>query len=455
MRGKRRQKELKKKKLLRFVAISVGALLLLFVAAGITVKAIITEKFLVEEIEASINSDVEIGDVSVSVFSFPARITLSNVTLSPRSTEAEKDASLEIERVDLKVSLLALLTKQVNVKSITVSGADITTTYREDGSTSIEELFSKPKDGGASENKGTEGKGSGNGFNAFEQADFVATLGSLKIEHSRVNILLEEMDIKLMCSNLTAELSEIRVDPNRLQETDAAHLSLSVDVRADSVGGWPYGEMFLTGDASARIFNPQTGEAEPDIEGDFSISRDSWLNTRVPFINKAWSMLGMLEKVGVKVAKLPERATFGRSEAIAAHYHKGKIKVRKPLSIWVGDWELAVIDGSWLDFGTDLHEIQGELLASESASGKFLGTMEKGISYLPKEVRPAVVNSITDKLYRTNRLVLPIQSTEEFSDPKIRLSGPIPDLAESAKDAGKKLLEDKAKGLLKGLLDRD
>jgi hypothetical protein len=166
-------------------------------------------------------------------------------------------------------------------------------------------------------------------------------------------------------------------------------------------------------------------------------------------------MLGVLKKVGIKIAELPERATFGRSEAIAAHYHKGKITVSKPLSIWVGDWELAALADSWLDTGTDLHEAHGELLASESASEKFLSAITKGLDYLPKEIRPAVVENITGKLYRENRLVFPVKSTEEFSDPKIRPSGPIPDLAESTKEAGKKLLEDKAKGLLKGLLNRD
>lgn len=457
MRGNHRKRQQRIKRLVRVLAIALGAVLLLFVLAGVAVKSIITEKFLVAEIEESINSKVEIGNASVSVFSLPARITLSDVTLSPADGDPENDARVEIERVDLKVSLFALLFREVNVNSITVSGADITSTYREDGSTSVGDLFSKPDEGSSDDGgeDGAENGGNGGGFNAFEQQDFVARLGSLTIEHSRATVLLEKMGVRLMCSDLNVELSEMRVDPARLQETDTAHLRITADVRADSVNGWPYGELFFTGDASARIFNPQTGKTEPEIVGDFGLSRESWLNTRVPFITKAWNMLGVLEKIGVKVSRLPERATFGRSEAIAAHYHKGKVAVQKPLSVWVGDWELAVLDGSWLDTGTDLHEINGELLASVSASETFLSAIEKGVHFLPDDARPAVVESVSGKLYRDGRLVLPIKSKGDFSDPKIRPSGPIPDLTEAARDAGKKILKDKAKGLLKGLLDKD
>lgn len=455
MRGKRRQTKQRNKRLIRIIAIAIGVVLLLFVTAGIVAQSVITREFLIEEIESSISSEVEMGSANVSIFSFPARITLNDVRLAPRAEDAAtNDASLLIERVDLRVSLWALLVKEINVKSITVSGADLTTTYRDDGSTSIEELFDKPEEDGAGDaddGSGSSTPGERSGFNAFEQKDFVAALGRLTIEHSRAKILLEDMEVKLLCTDLNLELSEMRVDPNRLNETDTARLTFSVDIRSDSIDGWKNGEFFLTGEASARLFNPQTGETEPDIEGDISISDRSWLNTRIPFITKAWAQLEILEKIGIKISKLPERATFGRSEAIAAHYHLGVVTVRKPLSIWVGDWELAALDGSWLDTGTDDHEIQGELLASKSASGTFIAMIEKGVDYLPKEASRAVVENVTGKLYRDDRLLVPIESTGDFSDPKIRPSGPIPDLAESAKKAAKKLLKDK----LNGLLNRD
>ena len=433
----------------------VGSLLLCFFAAIIAVKSIVTREFLVERIEESISSKVEIGKVHVSLLSFPARITLSNVSLSPLSSAEDNDASIQVERVDLRVSLFALLMREVDVKSITVSGADIETTYREEGGHSIESLFEDPEKDTSDPSEPSSLDGESKSFNAFKQKDFVARLGNLTIENSRAHILLENMGVKLFCKNVNVVLSEMKIDPNKLEETDVAQLDVSADVRVDSVKGWQYGELFLRGEAVARIFNSQTGEAEPDVEGDFSLTQDSWLNTRIPFITHAWSTLSILEQVGVQVSGLPERARFGRSEAIAARYHLGKITVRKPLSIWVADWEIAALEKSWLDTGTDEHEAFAELLASESASEGFLSLMRKGVDFLPERVREVVIQNIREKLYRYDRLLVPMKSTGDFSDPDIRPSGEIPDLAESAEEAGKELLKEKAGDLLRGLLNRD
>ena len=455
MRDKRLSKEKRKNKLIRMFGITAVLISILFIFAGLLVKSLITEEFLTEEIESSINASVKIGNASVSIFSFPAKISLSDVVLLPKKDDQSNDAKIEVERVELRVSIISLLANELNVTSINVFGADITTTYREDGSTSIEGLFSKNKDAdlhNESADKGLSNKENAGGFNACDRKNFVTTLGRLTIERSRARILLEEMGVRLLCTNLNAELAEMRIDPDRLQETDKARLRLSVDVQADAVDGWAYGEMYLAGDASARIFNQNTGELEPEIEGDFSLSKESWLNTQVPLIKNAWGVLGALEKVGVKVSKLPKRATFGRSEAIALRFHLGKLSVHKPLSIWVGDWELAALSGSWLNTETDLHELNAELLASESVSRKSYSVIEAGVDFIPKRARETVVESVVSKLFRDDRLVVAIKSTGEFSEPKIRLSGEMPDLVDEAKKEASKLLKSKAKGLLDGLL---
>ncbi len=454
MRDKQPSKEKRKNKLIRMFGITTVLISILFIFAGLLVKSLITEKFLTEEIESSINASVKIGNASVSIFSFPAKISLSDVVLSPKKDDQSNDAKIEVERVELRVSIISLLANELNVTSINVFGADITTTYREDGSTSVEGLFSKNKDADLHNESanGASNKENAGGFNAFDRKNFVTTLGRLTIERSRARILLEEMGVRLLCTNLNAELAEMRIDPDRLQETDKARLSLSVDVQADAVDGWAYGEMYLAGDASARIFNQNTGELEPEIEGDFSLSKESWLNTQVPLIKNAWGVLGALEKVGVKVSKLPKRATFGRSEAIALRFHLGKLSVHKPLSIWVGDWELAALSDSWLNTETDLHELNAELLASESVSRKSYSVIEAGVDFIPKRARETVVESVVSKLFRDDRLVVPIKSTGEFSEPKIRLSGEMPDLVDEAKKEARKLLKSKSKGLLDGLL---
>ena len=59
--------------------------------------------------------------------------------------------------------------------------------------------------------------------------------------------------------------------------------------------------------------------------------------------------LSVLEKVGLGVGNAPDRASFGRSKSITAHYHLGRIDLLKALSIWVEDWEVAILGGGWLN----------------------------------------------------------------------------------------------------------
>ncbi len=442
----------RKNRLGKRLLVIAGVFFLLVVLAGVFVSVFIDEEFLTAEIEKSINSKVEIGELDISLFSHPAEIRLRDVSLSPRdgSDTPAGQVPIRIEEVRLSVSLWGLLRRHLDVSHILIRGAKITSIYREDGTTSLGGMFAAPEKNRRKKSR----KGKGSGLNVFEQEDLIATLGGLSIENSQVDITLESSGIRLRGTDMHIELSAIKIDPNKLNETNTATLTLEGMVRIDSVRGWPYGELYLTGNASARIFNPETGDAEPDITGDISLGDASWLNTEVPFITKAWKHLSVLEPLGIKVPEMPERATFGRSEAISAHYHLGRITVLKPLSIWVGDWEIAAMENSWVQTQTDKHEIKGELLASKNASVVLRSLIEKAGGFLPKELRQRVLEDVEKQMFRDGRMWVKIKSSGDFSDPSIRPDGAIVDFSKAGKKAAKKLLREKAGGLLRGLLEK-
>jgi len=446
-RGSRKGKRLWLKIAVGFLAL----ILVFFIGAVILVKAFVDEEFVVDEIEKAINSEVVIGDVEVSVLSFPTKLTLSKVELMPKA-DATTSGSVKIDSLELEVNFWQLLKKHIDVSKITINRAEITSTYFEDGSTSLGEMFRSPKKKKKSRGSSDDDKG---GFNAFDQEEFVASLGGLIIKDSRADITLEKTGLRIRCDEVNLALSAITIDPKNLQSTNTAKLNLSSMVKLHSTKGWHYGDLEFSGEATARIFNPETGNTEPDIEGHIDLAESSWLNTRVPVISQAWKTLVILEKVGVKVAPLPERATFGRSSAVAAHYHKGKITVREPLSIWVGDWELAALDGSWLQTETDQHEINAELVASVKSSERFLGLTRKVVSLVPEKMSEILIKNVKDQLYLDDRLVVKIKSSGDFSDPKIRAVEGVPDLYEGVKKAGEDLLLEKAGGILRGLLGDD
>jgi len=457
MRGKRRQRRGGeaglKRRLIKWVSVALGVLLLLVLALSITVNSRISKEYLIEEIEKSIKGDVEIGDVDVSIFSIPAKLTLTDVSLSSREAgDVNAEAPVRIEEVSLSVGLWGLLSKHIDVSNITIRGADITAVYREDGSTTLGELFDAPDEKKRKRGRDKSKDEEGSGFNIFDQEDFVATLGGLVIKDSRADITLESTGLRLRCTDVNLDLSSIKIDPKKLEETNSAKLELGGKIRLDSTDGRHYGDLLIVGKSTARLFNPQTGDAEPEIEGEFNLGDESWLNTNVPFVTKAWNHLSMLKAVGIEISKLPERATFGRSQSVAAHYHLGKVTVMKPLSIWLGDWEFAAIENSWLETQTDQHEISGELLASKGASVHFRSLISKGLNLIPEEARALVLDDLEGQLFRDERLLVKVQSTGDFSDPKIRPVGAIMDLSEAAKNAAQKLLLEKAGSLLDGFL---
>ena len=439
-----------KKYLLRIGLLILAGVACLIIALVLVAKNFVTKDLLKQEIEKSIDSEVSIGELELSILSYPATITLKEVSLNPKGGSLTADSPVKIGELSLSLGLWELLQKHIQVTNITIRKAEITNTYYEDGRTSLQAMFESPdkkKRKHRGENKAKQG-----GFNAYDQEDFIATLGGLFIEEAQLKIILEGMGLRLICDDVDIELSSLTIDPRQLAVSNEARLKMRGHVRIYSAQAIQYADLYVSGESTARIFNPATGDAEPDVRGEFNLSDESWLSTHLPFITRAWNHLAVLEKVGIKVAKLPEQATFGRSKSISAQYHQGKVVVEKPLSIWVGDWELAVLGGARLDTKTDQHKIRAELLASQNASETLKPLIFSLVDSLPEQIRETVGGDLKQDLFRGDRLLVKIKSSGDFSDPKIRADGKIVDVSKATKEAAKEFLKQKAGGILDGLL---
>ncbi len=439
-----------KKPSIKMVALTGAFVLCVLVGIGLWVKNLATKDLLEQKIEESINSEVSIGGVEVSIFNFPAKVVISDVSLMPKGGKVPAEAAVKIGEVSLSIGWLGLFQKHIDVKHIGIKEADIKITYYKDGTTSLEKLFQSPDEADGKVQESSKKKQGG--FNIHEQGDFVASLGGLSISNSSLNLVLEEMGLQLECKDLHVELSSIQIDPNDLAASNEAKLKAKSLIRVYSEKREHYGDLYIDGLSSISLFNVTTGEIESEVDGVFSLSDESWLSTKMPFISRSWDQLSVLKKVGLNVGKAPERASFGRSKSISAHYHLGRIDITKPLSIWVEDWEVAILGGGWLNTQTDQHDVRGELLASKKTSAVMAPTILKGLELLPKELRASVADDMNKNLFRDDRLLVKIKSTGDFSDPKIRPDGKIIDLSKATKGAAGELLKQKAGSLLEGLL---
>lgn len=436
-------------RLVKIVVVLVLVLLCLSVGTGILVKKIVTREFLEEKIEKSINSEVMIGGVELSIFNFPAKVVVTDVSLSPRQEGAAGEAPVKIGEMSLSIEWLALFRKQIDVREVRIEDVHLKITCFQDGTTSLATLFESPD---ARDREDEDDAGKREGFNIHEQGEFVTSLGKFSLSEVDIDLVLEAMGMELQFRDLNVELSSIKVDPENLADANEAQLKAQSLIKVYSDNKDHYGDLYLDGVAGVSLFNVATGGIEPEVDGSFSLSDESWLGTNLPWVERAWANLSVLEQVGIRVGTMPERATFGRSKSIAAHYHQGRILVRKALSIWVADWEVAVLDESWLNTKTDEHDVRGELLASQKASSAMTLAITKGLEMIPEDLRQGVADQVNGNLFRDDRLLVKIKSSGDFSDPKVRPDGKIIDMSKATRKATEGLIKRKAGSLLKDFL---
>lgn len=178
----------------------------------------------------------------------------------------------------------------------------------------------------------------------------------------------------------------------------------------------------------------------------------TYLSAKVPVVQKAWEALQKLDVIGVKIGELPEKAIPGRSKSVAVHYHQERFQLTKPISLWFKDWELAMLEGTWVQTGQAVHLGNVELIAEEQLSGKLRKQIGRGVDYIPSSLRPILLEEVEATWFRNGRLMAQIKTKGDLSSPSVDLRNKFPDLKSLAKKAGEKLLEGGVENLLKGIL---
>ena len=253
--------------------------------------------------------------------------------------------------------------------------------------------------------------------------------------------------------DFNVRLDQIDLDPSALKKTNAARAQIAARVEIDSGDGMErYALIGFEGPAEAKLFDPVSGDLDLDIRGDFQLSAGTYLSTKIPVMQKAWEALQKLDIIGVKIGELPEKAITGRSKSVALHYHQERFLLTKPISLWFKDWELAMLEGTWLQAEQAVHLGNVELIAEEQLSGKLRMQIGRGVDYIPRRFRPILLEEVEETWFQNGRLRAQIKTKGDLSSPSVDLRNKFPDLKALAKKAGEKLLEGGVENLLEGIL---
>ncbi|MFC5051032.1 hypothetical protein ACFPK9_10460 [Rubritalea spongiae] len=421
------------------------AIIVLLIAVTMLAKFLLTKDFLVKEIESSINSRVQIGSVDVALFSFPTKVSLNDVILVPRDEIVAigtpygdrlelLEGDVELKSLSFKLSLWELLSRKIHVEHFDLDGLHVRASLFEDGTNSLDPLFASPE---AEAEKQVE---KAEGFNAKEQKQFVTYLDSVDIRNVSFDLEIEKTGLFIHGSECGVSLENIRVDPQALEKVNEASIQFTskVEVFDSPSKKLKYGELGLAGPAIARLFDPVTGDIDPIVSLDFSISENSHINTQVPYLQKIWKYSEKLSKFGVSIGTLPDRATFGRNRKLKGSYQRGRVDISEDVSILLHDWEVALNQPSWLESGDDTHEFFVDFSASKKASDSMVRHIDQLVGKVPKEIRGNLAEEIHSDWIKNGKLTVSLHTSGVLSSPKIEMRTKVPDIDTLIKEYAKK-----------------
>jgi hypothetical protein len=123
------------------------ALVLVFGLFGLgwwSASHFLSKEQVISQIEAATSAKVSIESMQSSLLSFPASVTLTNVSLLPRDPTATK-TSLRIDLVTLKLSLTDLIFGKTHIDQLLISGVNIRDEISKEGVSPLARMFEKTK----------------------------------------------------------------------------------------------------------------------------------------------------------------------------------------------------------------------------------------------------------------------------------------------------------------------
>lgn len=425
-------------------------------------KSYMTKNYLVEKLEKSINSRVQVGDLKVS---FLGEVELVDVVITERDENADNkvdhddreplaDGNLMIKSVKFRLSFGEIISRKLSIDSIDIDGVVAKLEMLEDGSLDVESLFDKPDKKKVKKEKR---------FNAKEHDEFVTEIKEINLTNVDADLVVRETRLLFQVRGAEVRVSDIRVNPKELDSVNDAKINLACELNLFSLNeNVEYGKLGVTGATTLTIFNTESGDLEPDMKIDLVLSPDSYLTTKVPLISNMWDMvwksLDVLARVTKGKVSLSDKAEFRENQKVSLTYKLGKVDLLDSFSVHMSDWEVKVLGGSEFNTGTDLHRADFRLYVASKVSKTLSGLLSRSKSLgklLGKMTGGGAGEQSQSSWMEGGRIFIEVESSESLSKPKIKIKNSILSPMQGALDG----LLDKKNGdklkqgadLLKGL----
>lgn len=494
------------KKLIRLLIILFGLFVLCAAATPLVgawwLRSYVNKERIVLETEKNISARVQLDEVVFTLFAWPPTLRLNGLKIAPPDqyvgtpVEARpplKHAPVEIDVAYLELDTDGLWRRELYPRVLRITGVEVQETLSPAGS-SLEKLFQKPgtvmlaaADAvpqaipvNPSGQLPTPGQRyypvDGSQPSAAPPAGpptvvqetvepVVEAVPHVEVEQGQsraARLALQEVSIQQAhfkitnmdaasrfeadLSDFSLQLTNIDIDPERIDQHNRVNVSLSSKVTLDGVaqvGGATrnvrFADFKMRAQGEVNPVNPANLQYAPAASLTMTIDQGSILGGHMTIGDAAGQHLEKLEKYGVDLRAIPIGGPLTQDWVATVLFRDQELKFLADTHMAFPDYQITVKRDSWLNFANDSQGLLTRLYCGPALKQQIVnGVSARGLG---DTISRMVVDSLSDD---QGRVSFDLTITGPLSHPEVK-----PDIQLRLESLLGNDIEDKAKGLLK------
>ncbi len=420
-----------------------------------------TPAALVRQLEKSLNCRAEIAGAKVNLFAFPATLEVTGLRLLPRDAEMDKplkdrkppkkvETLLLIPRLTSDVNLPALLTREVRIGQLTLTGVEAATIRKKNGENTLASLIGKPPSPPPDPNAPPVAAREPEPDKPFAAALTLAKLenAKLSVRNEKKKQLIEISDLNLSLTNLSyATALPGNPPPPPAPGAPASVVESSLHLTSTDLKDQRQ-QMDITIGVRSTLPPLQQASAADGTTLDLTFKAGSYLD-RIPTLEKLGVKLGKLkDQIGLDLTSFPVSGRLERDTAVKAKMTGGLLVFEEDTNFNFDTCRIKLKKGSSFNPDDQSHEFQGIFAANEKVSQEAIAGVEAYLKTKGDSLGPIIRGTVLKRLVSDKGLLtIPFTSTEDIGRPEVNLSkGFEKAIADGLTDAAKELLKDTLKG---------
>jgi hypothetical protein len=398
----------------------------------------------VTQMEANTNCRLHIDDAKLSLFSKPALLSFKGVKVSPRDAEVGKplaertplaagSAQIEIPEIVLEVKLEDLLNRRLLVEQLRILSPVVKEFQNEQGKSSLEALFKKPKSeeamasvpgtlpqSNASQPPPQRTPSSSSEPTAESKARFAFAVSNAEIQDGSLTILNSGTTIQIRDLDFT--LTGIDIDPRDLVNHNrmTAKISSQIQVTGEArIGGVKrpaeLASLSLAGEGSIVPIDPNTGEWMPTSRLKLTLAQGSTLAGHITMGDAAGKEMKKLMEYGIDLSPVRVGGSLQQAAVVEGIYRDNRFWLLGNTLFSFPEYEISIEKKSWIDTAKSSHEMEFRL----SCGPELQSRLQQGMSQakLGDSITRGLMKALADQ---RGRITFDIESEGSLSDPKIK-----------------------------------